>query len=160
VIRIIAAIDNRLGIADENGIPWRGKLPSDIAYYRSHIANTPVIMGRGVYDELSNPYPGAVNYVATTDIHPLRHGFTPIPDAGSFLRGYKSDIWILGGAILYKSTLNLAGELYLTRIENDFHCTKFFPHFDHLFSLKSRSQPVLENKLQLYFEVWDRKTTS
>ncbi len=157
MIRCIAALDSKNGIADDHGIPWAGKLPKEVHYYLEHIKNTDLIMGYGVYVELSKPYNNAVNYVATTSQDNLREAFTPIHDARKLLQNYKGEIWDIGGAGLFASTIDLADELHLTRIQKDFHCTKFFPPFEDKFELVSRSDAQEENGITYYFEIWKRK---
>jgi dihydrofolate reductase len=160
MIRLIAAIDDKRGIANEHGIPWHGKLPTDVKYYHEKVASGDLIlMGYGVYKELSKPMRGGVNYVATYEQNErFRSGFEPIYDARKFLESVEhKDVWNIGGAILFKSTLDLAHELYLTRVQGDFHCTKFFPEFEQDFELISSTEPQEENGITFHFEVWKRK---
>jgi dihydrofolate reductase len=160
MIRCIAALDNKNGIADEHGIPWRGKLPTDVAYYRTKITEggDDILMGYVLYQELSHAYPGQNNYVASRNhTEPLRPGFTPVQDAHKFLETTTTDVWNIGGAALFASTIDLADELYLTRIEADFQCTKFFPGFGDDFELIDRGPDQTENGLTFHFEIWKRK---
>ncbi len=158
MIRFIAAVDSKLGIADAHGIPWQGKVPSDVKYYHSKISSGTLLMGYGVYKELSKPYPGGDNYVAIQGIDAkLGEGFKPVEDAKEFLLRQTGDVWNLGGAILFSSTIDLADELYLTRLEGDFHCTKFFPEFEKDFQRVSSSEPITENGITFHFEVWKRQ---
>ena len=154
MIRFMAAIDEKRGLADDHGIPWRGKLPTDIRYYHQKIKGFDTIMGYGMYMELSKPLVNQTNYVATRRSTELRDGFIIVDDARKFLIEFAKDIWVLGGAGLFASTLDLADELYLTRIDADFHCTKFFPEFEKDFVLKSRSELKTENDITFCFEVW------
>lgn len=157
MIRFIAAVDSAYGIADEHGIPWQGKIPADVRYYHDKIRNYPVLMGYGVYVELSKPMDTAINYVASQRDDPLREGFTLVKDAVEFLEAAKEeDIWVLGGAILFAGTLHLADELYLTQLDGDFNCTKFFPAFKADFSLTSESDPITENGVTYRFQIWTR----
>ncbi len=157
MIRFIAAIDSKQGIANDHGIPWQGKIPGDIANYRKKIITGAVLMGYVVYKELAEPYPGGVNYVANLEKVDLREGFELILDARKFLTEFDGDIWNIGGAGLFASTLDLADELHLTQIDQDFNCTKFFPEFKDKFVLKSESRPVTENGITYTFQVWTRK---
>ena len=158
MIRFIAAVDSKLGIADEHGIPWHRRLPTDIRYYEDKIRNDIKLMGFGLYKELSHPIAEGVNYVATTDKNlSLRPGFEPVYDAREFLTNTKGDIWNLGGALLFGSTLDLADELYITRLDQDFHCTKFFPAFENRFERVSKTEPQTENGITFHFEVWKRR---
>jgi dihydrofolate reductase len=159
MIRFIAAIDEKQGIADNHGIPWRGKIPGDIKFYHEKLQTGLILMGYGVYKELTKLMASRTNYVAIggEDVT-LREGFEPITDAHKFLEEAKEDVWNIGGALLFASTLDLADELYITQLEGDFHCTKFFPAFKNQFILISESEPQEENGIRYTFQVWKRKT--
>ncbi len=157
MIRSIVAVDQKGGIADDSGIPWLGKIPSDAAYYRDKIRSADVIMGYGMYKEMKHPYPDTVNYVATTRDEKLRKGFVAVKDAYSFIKNFRGDLWIMGGAGLYKSTFDLNDELYITQLDKDFNCTKFFPEYKNEFLITSESKPIIENDVKFNFQVWTRK---
>lgn len=157
MIRFIAAIDAEQGIANEHGIPWQGKVPGDVAYFRAKTLHGSIMMGAGWYKEQIKPLPERRNLVATSDNQPLRPGFEKVPDARTFLAESKEDIWVGGGAGLFASTLDLADELYLTQLDQNFQCTKFFPDFKDRFVLQSESDPVTENGITYTFQVWVRK---
>ncbi|MGZ6004711.1 MAG: dihydrofolate reductase [Candidatus Saccharimonadales bacterium] len=159
MIRAIAAIDNQRGIADDNGIPWQGKIPSDIKYYRDKIrAGGDVLMGFGLYKELSKPYQGGTNFVAVPDEStPVREGFVATTDPVGFLKAAKNDVWDTGGAAIFASTIDLCDELYLTQLQADFKCTKFFPEFQDKFVKISESKPLTENGITFTFQTWRRK---
>lgn len=157
MIRLIAAIDEKRGIANDSGIPWLGRIPTDSKYYREKIADgSPILMGMGVYKELSHPYAGGQNYVASREQAELREGFLLVSDARAFLSEHP-DTWNVGGAMLFASTIDMADELYLTRLDGDFGCTKFFPEFEDNFELASSSEPITEDGITFHFEVWKRR---
>lgn len=156
MIRFIAAIDEKRGIANDKGIPWLGKLPTDVKQYREHIHGSPIIMGLGHYLELNKPYPDSDNYVAAPADFELAPGFSLVTDAHAFLQEFEGDIWNIGGAMLYESTLDLADELYLTRLQCDFGCTKFFPAFKDDFTPVDVTPQQVENGITFSFERWVR----
>lgn len=159
MIRFIAAIDNQRGIADEHGIPWQGKIPGDVAYYTSKLKGGIVLMGYGLYRELPHPYAAAKNYVASSDANTkLRDGFELVTDAREFLAQHQADnVWNAGGALLFESTFDLAEELYLTILDGDFGCTKFFPEYSASFEQVSSTEPMTENGVTYRFTIWRRK---
>lgn len=159
MVRFIAAVDSKLGIADDHGIPWQGKIPGDVAYYREKINDGGLLlMGYGLYKELTHPYPGGTNYVATGNKdEKLMDGFEPVSDAVEFIKSHNEDIWNLGGAMLFSSTLDYADELYITQLQADFNCTKFFPSFKDEFELVSSGPEQEENGIKYNFQVWKRK---
>lgn len=157
MIRFIAAIDKNRGIADDGGIPWQGKLPTDVAYFRDKTLNGVVMMGQGWYEEQEKPLPQRRNLVASRHLERVRPGFELITDAREFLQTTTDDIWVGGGAGLFEATLDLADELYLTLIDEDFHCSKFFPEYEHKFACVERSPVQSENGIHFCFTVWRRK---
>ncbi|HUP26396.1 MAG TPA: dihydrofolate reductase [Candidatus Limnocylindrales bacterium] len=156
MIRFIAALDSKRGIANEQGIPWQGKIPADVKYYHQKIKGAATIMGYGMYTELSKPLVNPTNFVASQRGVKLRDGFLLVEDATEFLQKTQEDVWVLGGAALFASTLDLADELYLTQLHADFDCTKFFPIFQPGFTLVQKGADLTQNGITFHFEVWKR----
>ena len=116
-------------------------------------------MGYGLYQELTKPYPGVSNYVATYEQNEvLKSGFEPVYDARRFLENIQGDVWNIGGAVLFASTFDMADELYITQLQGNFGCTKFFPKYKDKFELASQSEPKTENGITFSFEVWKRES--
>jgi dihydrofolate reductase len=157
MIRFIVAVDSKLGMANEHGIPWQGKLPSDIKQFREHTVHSTVLMGYATYMEFDHPLSDRKNYVASTKQETLRPGFALVNDAFAFLKAATEDIWVIGGAGLFTATLEVADELLVTQLVGDFNCTKFFPPFQDKFELKSSSEQFVENNIPFVFQVWTRK---
>ncbi len=63
MIRAIGAIDDRLGLATDNGIPWH--VPADVEHFRTSVASGDVLMGYATYEEFERPLPDCINFVAT-----------------------------------------------------------------------------------------------
>src|ERR1019366_4534822 len=82
MIRAIAAVDDRLGISTDAGIPWN--VPADVAHFRALTLSSNVLMGYGTYTEFANPMEGRTNYVATRRTEKLRDGFLPVSDLRTF----------------------------------------------------------------------------
>ena len=156
MIKAIAAIDSKRGLADENGIPWR--LPTDLLYYRKMATSGgSILMGYGTYVEFTKPFGEAENVVASDTAVDVRPGFNLTTDARSFLQQAKGDVWVIGGAGLFATTLDLIDELYLTHVRGDFTCTKFFPDYQDRFELVSQSEPIVENGISFTFAIDRRK---
>jgi dihydrofolate reductase len=156
MIRLIAAIDSQRGIATESGIPW--KLPGDTAYFREKTAHGLIVMGRATYDEFAAPLHGGENYVLSTTATPLRTGFQAIADLPQLRAAHPDeDIWVIGGATVYRETVAEAEELLLTQVLKDFHCAKFFPPYEAAFELETRSVDHQEAGLTYRFETWQSR---
>jgi dihydrofolate reductase len=157
MIRFIAAIDADRGIADDHGIPWQGKIPTDVAHFRASTIHGTVMMGTGWYNEQIKPLPERRNLVATSLTGPLRPGFEKVSDAHDFLVHTKDDIWVGGGAGLFASVMDLADELHLTILESRFACTKFFPEYADSFIQTKTTDPITENDITYRITVWKRR---
>jgi dihydrofolate reductase len=156
MIRLIAAIDSRRGIATDAGIPW--KLPGDSAYFREKTADGLIVMGRATYDEFAAPLHGRENYVLSTTTAPLRTGFQVIADLQQLGAAHPGeDIWVIGGATVYRETITEADELLLTQVLKNFHCTKFFPPYEADFELESQSVDHQEAGLTYRFQTWQSR---
>ena len=149
-------MDDRLGLATDQGIPW--KIPADVEHFRSVTVGVDVLMGFATYVEFAAPMPGRTNFVATARGQDLREGFVPVKEVDAFLSGgHPGDIWIIGGAMLFALTLGMVQELFLTRVQGDFHCTKFFPAFEDTFRLaESTTPPRTEGTPAIVFQTWIR----
>lgn len=156
MIRLIVAIDSLRGIADDNGIPW--DLPSDTAYYRKKVSQFgKILMGYGTYKHRQQTIqPNTTEYVAVSHFKPLRTGFECVDDIDSFLE-QNNEVWVLGGSQLFESLIDKADELYITQVNGDFNCTKFFPRFENKFVLTKKSRIHKENGIEFQYQVWKPK---
>lgn len=156
MIKAIVAHDDKLGIADEKGIPWH--VPSDRRYIREKTEGGSLLMGYETYLEFTQPLSSRQNYVLTDGLEPLRDGFEPVKDLDHFMKNPPADLWVFGGAGLFDRTLKYVDELYVTTIEGDHGCTKFFPEYRQDFEMVRQSPVQLENGIQFRFQIWRRKT--
>ena len=162
MIRLIAAIDEKRGLADANGIPWQGRVPADSRYFSEQTAHGVILMGFRTYEEFDHSLHNRRNFVLTSaGTSPLRSGFSSVLDLDEFFEEYALDtVWVIGGAGLFAQTMSFADELYLTQLNADFHCTKFLPEYDHEFLLESDLGSQQENGISFRFEIWRRNIAS
>ena len=157
MIYAIAAIDSERGLANEQGIPWQGLLPTDINHFREETKGKTVIMGFATYQEFEKPLPHRRNIVVTTKAANVRPGFELQRDIKKFLKEVEEDVWIIGGAGLFASVLDSVDELDITIIHRNFGCTKFFPEFSRDFEKYYTSETMTENNIEFQFTRWKRK---
>lgn len=156
MIRFIAGIDEKRGLATDDGIPWH--LPSDIEFYREQTTTGLILMGMNTYREFRQPMHAATHYVATRHAGSLRPGFVAVHDVPRFFDEHRGElINDIGGAQLFASTLGFADELVITQIRADFHCTKFFPAYERDFLLAETGDPITENGVTFCFQNWRRR---
>jgi len=141
MIRLIAAIDRKRGIAKQGFQPWF--IPADGEYFgqQTKLYGAVILVGSTTFKTFSGPLTGRQNYVLTRDKTPI-DGVELVHDLASFLKDYVTkDLWVIGGANVFAQIMELerADELYLTQIEADFGCNQFFPHFGDTYTLVEES---------------------
>lgn len=161
MIRAIAAIDDKRGIAVDDrpphGIPW--DIPEDKAYYRTKTSGSIIIMGHNTYGPFRRPLPDRRNIVASHTLKKVGAGFELISNLEAFLLETNEDIWIIGGAELYRTALKYCQELYLTHVEGDFNCDRFFPTYDN-FMLKEKSPVHEQNGHRFYYAIYEKPVSA
>lgn len=113
--RIIAAVDPNWVIGVNGGMPWHYK--ADFKRFKERTMGGSLIMGRATWESLPKPLPGRRMMVLTQQDKPASkhpegsceyykdHNLILLA-AGSDQHGTNGDIWIAGGAEIYKLFLN------------------------------------------------------
>lgn len=155
MIRHLVAIDQKRGMAKDGKQPWH--LPTDEQYFlrETQTLGGVVVMGRKTYEVIGHPLRERRNIVLSDKPEEIE-GVEVFTDLREALHAAE-DVWVIGGASIFKQTMNAADELYITRIDSNFDCELFYPEFEQDFVLASRSEPQHENGLNFRFEVWKRR---
>jgi dihydrofolate reductase len=144
VITLIAAIgrNNELGFGNK----LLCKIPEDMEHFKSYTMNKVVVMGSNTFISIGRPLPGRKNIVITSK--PMM-GVIVAKDINSALsiQHCYDEIVIIGGASIYKQTLNLADKLVITHIDSDFKADVFFPLID---LTKWKINSILEGSNETY----------
>jgi dihydrofolate reductase len=137
VISLIAAVARNHVIGAGNRLPWR--LPADLQRFRALTVGHPVVMGRKTYESIGRPLRGRTNIVLTRQAGYQAPGCIVVSDLDAALRAAGEtaggetapEVFIIGGAELYRQTLALAGRLYITEVTADVpDGDAFFPEID------------------------------
>lgn len=108
-------------IGRDNTIPWR--VPEDMAHFKATTADHPVVMGRRTWDSLPprfRPLPGRRNIVVTRQPGWHADGAEAAPSVPAALAlAGPGDVWIIGGAQIYRDALPAATELSVTEVDLD-----------------------------------------
>ena len=117
-------------IGKDNTMPWH--LPEDLAHFKSLTQGCPVVMGRKTWDSLPprfRPLPGRINIVVTRQSDWQAEG--SLRAAGLqealLLCSNASDIWVIGGADIYRQAEPLAARAEVTEIAQNFEGDAFAP---------------------------------
>ncbi|MBF0531847.1 MAG: dihydrofolate reductase [Candidatus Omnitrophica bacterium] len=171
---MIAAVDANLGIGREGKLPW--SIAPDMRHFKELTLAAPpgkknvVVMGRKTWESLPEkfrPLPGRWNAVISSQRDfGLPQEVLLSPDFRSVFSSLEKlwgdtvgEIFIIGGAAVFKEGLNDAGceRLYLTRILKDFCCDVFFPAFEPGFALTQESPPGTFCGIEYYFAEYRRR---
>ena len=155
---IVAAAENN-AIGKDNKMLWH--LPNDFKYFKKNTLEHSVVMGRKTYESIGKPLPDRRNILLTRD---LRYSNEDVDVANSIQEviNYCRDereIFIIGGAEIYKQTLPLANRILLTRVHTTIDGDAFFPELlDHQWKLVSEEKHEKDEKhaFDYTFEVYER----
>jgi dihydrofolate reductase len=131
-ISIIAAIAEKNVIGKDNKIPWY--IPADMKHFKEITWGHTVIMGQKTYESIGKALPGRKNIVLSFDTDYKCSGCVATNSINEALRiaaDYKeTEVFIIGGASVYKQTINIAEKLYITKVHHKFEGDSFFPKID------------------------------
>jgi dihydrofolate reductase len=129
-IILIAAHDPNLTIGKDGGLPWR--YPEDLKHFKETTQGNVVLMGRGVFEELNEvPLPNRHNVVLSrTKTYEQVQTYSSLEEALEELADV--DIYVIGGGVLYRETIDFADRLIITEIKKDFDGDTFFPEYRNL----------------------------
>jgi dihydrofolate reductase len=129
MISLIAAIGKNNELGKNNTLLW--SLPADMKHFIKITSLHAVIMGRKTFESIGKPLPNRRNVVITRDIDYKKEGVEVVHSLAQALDLFKNpgeEIFIIGGAELYKQTMDIADKLYITHIQaGDADADAFFP---------------------------------
>lgn len=130
-VRAIFAADDTWGIGKNGTLPWP-KNSADLKWFRECTEGHIVMMGRRTWQDpkLPKPLPNRYNIVVSdrgliaNDTRP--NMIIKRDQVKSYLDVLEKDVWIIGGAQLFQSTLPFVDEIWVSRIQGTYECDTFF----------------------------------
>ncbi|MFP8835387.1 dihydrofolate reductase [Hydrogenophaga sp. XSHU_21] len=143
-----------------NALPWH--LPEDLAHFKRTTLGSPVIMGRKTWDSLParfRPLPGRQNIVLTRDpdwqaAGALRAG--SVADAVAAC-GNAPEVWVIGGAEVYRQALPHAARVVVTEIAQSFEGDAFAPTLGPEWIETAREPHTAVNGLPFAFVTFEKR---
>ncbi|MBL8194838.1 MAG: dihydrofolate reductase [Blastocatellia bacterium] len=128
-LSIIAAMSANRVIGINNTIPW--KLPEDLKYFKKLTLGKSIIMGRKTFESIGRALPSRENIVLTQQQTYQVQGVKVAHSLKEAIElAENPEIFIIGGAEIYKQSLPLVETVYLTLIEKNFDGDAYFPKLD------------------------------
>ncbi len=133
MIALIAAVAQNNCIGKNGQLPWH--MPEDLAHFKLLTTSKVVLMGRKTWESLPEkfrPLPNRLNIVITrqTDFV-VPTGVEKYSSIAAALAAHTDEnVMVIGGAEMYRATIDLADTLYITHIHENVDGDAFFPTID------------------------------
>ncbi len=131
-ISIIAAVADNNIIGKKNALPWY--LPADLKHFKKITMGHAIIMGQKTHDSIGKALPGRTNIILSFDENYKSEGCIVVASIEEALRiasaRGEEEVFIIGGASIYKQFIGIADRLYITRIHHKFEGDVYFPEID------------------------------
>jgi dihydrofolate reductase len=123
---IVVAISQNHAIGKDNKLLWY--LPNDLKHFKTITSGHTVIMGRKTYDSVGKPLPNRRNIIITRQPIVIE-GCEVVNsiDAALALCRNEAEVFIVGGAEIYKQAMQLTDRIYLTIVHKEFDGDSYFP---------------------------------
>lgn len=130
MIILIAAIANNNALGKDNKIIWH--LPDDFKRFKKLTTNHHIIMGRKTFESFPKPLPNRTHIVISRQKNYKPSGCIVVNSLQNAIDicPKNEDIFIIGGAEIYKLALPFCDKLELTRVDATFDADAFFPELN------------------------------
>ena len=157
-LKAIVAVDEKWGIGRKNGLLF--SLPEDMKFFKETTLGKTVCMGYNTLLSFPNgkPLKDRKNVVLCpigverddlTCVHSLDELF-------SELKKESGEVFVIGGAMFYKTMLPYCEEVLVTKVKADGNAEVFYENLDlnPNFSCVKESEPIITNGYEIKFTVY------
>ena len=134
-MNLIVCVDSNWGIGYKNELLVR--IPSDQKFFRETTTGKVVVMGRKTLDSFpqGKPLKNRTNIVITSNKELEKRDeeiyVNSVEECLELLKNYnEDDIYIIGGASVYKQFLPYCSKALVTRVDREFSADTYFPDLD------------------------------
>lgn len=150
MLSLIVAVAQNNVIGKDNKLIWH--ISEDLKRFKEITSGKTIIMGRKTFESLPGVLPNRKHIIITRDKNYKVNSdnVTIVHDLNSLIDQYKNcddEVFIIGGAEIYKQALPHADKLYLTKINNFFDGDTFFPEINYdYFKVEYTSEDFIDGK--------------
>lgn len=128
----VAAMSQNRVIGYRGNIPWH--LPEDFKWFKRLTTGGVILMGRKTFESIRcKPLPNRINVVLSRSATFLN--VTTITNLTDFNEDdYDAEVFVIGGAEIYRQLLPRCTDLFLTLVKRDVEGDTVFPRFEDQFS--------------------------
>jgi dihydrofolate reductase len=130
MVTLIAAASDNHALGKQNQLLWH--LPDDFKRFKEKTSGHFIVMGRKTFDSLPKRLPNRTHIIITRQkdyvvadcliAHSLSEALAMCPK--------NEEVFIIGGAEIYKQALEIADKIELTRVHHIFDADAFFPEIN------------------------------
>ncbi len=135
IISAIVAVGENNVIGKDNALIWH--LPADMKFFKDKTTGHCIITGRKNYESIPlkfRPLPNRTNIIITRQSDYPASGAIVVTSIDSALETARQcgdgEIFIIGGAEIFRQSMHLVDRLYVTQIYHSFEGDVFFPEID------------------------------
>ncbi len=154
---VAIAADNVIG--KNNKLIWH--ISDDLKRFKQITSGKKMIMGRKTFESLPGVLPNREHIILTRDKNYTvdSNQVTIEYDFDSILKKYlnsEDEVFIIGGAEIYKQFLPYCNKLYLTKINHSFDGDTYFPEINYAdFNIEYESESFNDEKSGLTYKFVD-----
>ena len=159
-ITLIVARARNGVIGRANGMPW--KIPGEQAFFKRTTMGHPIVMGRKTWESIGRPLPDRRSIVVTRDPHYRADGAEVVGSLEQALAlcAGLPELFVIGGAELYRAALPRADRLIITEIDADFDGDTYLdapdPRLWHEVA-RDTQPPTAERPFSFAYVTWLRR---
>ncbi len=129
-VSMIVARGTNNEIGKNNDLLWH--LSADLKFFKATTMGKSIIMGRKTFQSLPKALPGRKNIVISSDKGFDAPGAVVVTSTEDALKESETEeVFIIGGASIYKAFFPVADKLYITEVEfSDPEADVYFPETD------------------------------
>ena len=129
-ISLIAAIGENNELGYQNDLIWH--LKEDMKFFRSTTSGHSIVMGRKTFESLPNLLPNRTHLVISRHEipNPEVKTFHSKEEIDAYLAKLDEEVFVIGGASIYKMFILETMKIYLTEIKASHPADVYFPAFN------------------------------
>jgi dihydrofolate reductase len=152
-VSIIAIIGKNRELGKNNQLIW--DIPEDMKRFKELTQGHAVIMGRKTYESIGKKLEGRNNIVITENKNYEAKGCTVVCSIKKAIEYAQEidprEVFIIGGAQIYKQALSYADKLYLTIVEQEAEADTFFPDYSEFTNVIKEEERETEDGVKYRF---------
>ena len=131
-ISFLVAVATNGVIGRDGKLPWH--LSGDLKRLKALSMGHHIVMGRKTFDEIGRkPLPGRTNVIISRSPIAAQENVVPvatIDEAFGVIPPAEDEVFILGGAAIFRQTIHRATRMYVTQVHAEVRGDTYFPEFD------------------------------